>query len=893
MEKITLMVNEQDYEVEVDLKTPLIFVLRNDLGFKSPKLGCAKEQCGACKVLVDDVAVPSCELPVERVKGLKITTLEGLGTPEELHPLQEAFLEEQAAQCGYCTSGMIMTAQGLLNRVRYPTDEDIHEAFAANLCRCGIYDRVRHAIQLRVGRRSFEALNYELLEQAPMGHASNKAPVSLDRFPEIDSWVCINEDETVTIFSGKVEIGQGIKTALIQIAADELDVSPSRITIVTADTDITPDEGLTAGSMSIEVSGASLRVASAEARLIMLKMAFEELEAETPVTELVVEDGIVTDPATGRKTSYWELMGGQRFDQPVSGVAKPKHPNQYKYVGQPEKRVDLLSKVTGGISYVHDMELPDMLHARVLHPPNYHARLASADFEAVKNMAGVVEVVQDGSFLAVITEREEQAIWAVDALRESATWGQIKPMPSQAELIANLQNDTTESALVIEGAATDEPIPAIEAPENAKQTIEMTYFRPYQMHASLGPSAAMAQWDGNKLTVWSHTQGAFILQGALADLFGIDSKNVRVIHAEGSGAYGHNAAEDAALDAVLAARAVNGRPVLLKWTRHDEHGWEPYSSAMLMKMNASLDDTGTVVDWNQDTWSYAHSTRPRAGQGDKAGFVSAWHLEKPFDAPLSVFRRGAEFGGQRNLWPAYAFEHLRIVRHFAPNSPLRVSAMRGLGAYGNVFAIESFMDELAFAAGIDPVEFRLKHLTNERAIAVIKAAAEKSNWEARTHPNGNGKGRGFAYAQYKNRQTYTAIVVDVTVDTETGEIKLDKVLIAADTGQIVNPDGTSNQFEGGFMQAASWTLYEEVNYDDDGITSLDWETYPILHFENAPSVEVALLNRPDQPTLGAGEATPGPTPAAIANAVYDAVGVRIRDLPLTPEKVLKVLKNQA
>jgi CO/xanthine dehydrogenase Mo-binding subunit len=252
----------------------------------------------------------------------------------------------------------------------------------------------------------------------------------------------------------------------------------------------------------------------------------------------------------------------------------------------------------------------------------------------------------------------------------------------------------------------------------------------------------------------------------------------------------------------------------------------------------------------------------------------------------------SEFGGHRNLTPAYAFERLQTVRHFASNSPLRVSAMRSLGAYANVFAIESFMDELALEARIDPVEFRLKHLNDERAIAVVKIAAEKSNWEVRTRPNNSGKGRGFAYAQYKNKQSYTAIVVDVTVNMETGEIKLDKALIAADTGQIVNPDGTSNQFEGGFVQAASWTLYEQVNYDDNGITSLDWETYPILHFENAPEIEIILLNRPDQPTLGAGESTQNPTPAAIANAIFDALGVRIRDLPLTPEKVLKALQEK-
>jgi CO/xanthine dehydrogenase Mo-binding subunit/aerobic-type carbon monoxide dehydrogenase small subunit (CoxS/CutS family) len=892
MEKITLTVNDQNYEIELDLKTPLLFVLRNDLGLKAPKLGCAKEQCGACKVLVDDVAVPSCELPVERVKGLKITTLEGLGTAEELHPLQEAFLEEQAAQCGYCSSGMIIAAQGLLNRVRYPTDEDIHAAFADNLCRCGVYDRVRHAIKLRIGRRSFDELNYQLLEQAPLADHPGKLPASLEQFPDIDSWIRINEDKTITIFTGKVELGQGIKTALAQIAAEELDVSPARIQVVTADTQLTPDEGLTAGSMSIEVSGASLRIASAEARHIMLTMAFEELESETPAIELVVEDGTITDPTSGRKTTYWDLMAGQRFDQLITGVAKPKHHSQYTLVGHPEKRLDLLNKLTGGISYVHDMDLPGMLHARVLRPPNYYSQLVSADIEAIKQMTGIVEVLRDGSFLAVIAEREEQAIWAVDALRENAVWKQEKALPSQAQLFADLDNEFDQSALLLDGTPTDDPIPEINPPENAEKTLEASYFRPYQMHASLGPSAAVARWDGDQLTIWSHTQGAFILQGAIADMLGLALNKIRVIHAEGSGAYGHNGAEDAALDAVLAARAVTGRPVLLKWSRADENAWEPYSSAMFMKMNASLDASGKIVDWNHDVWSYVHSTRPRSGMGENAGFVAAWHLEKPFGVPPARFVKRAEFGGHRNASPGYHFEHQRVVRHFAPNSPLRVSAMRSLGAYANVFAIESFMDELAIAAKIDPVEFRLKHLTDERAIALVKAAAEKSNWEARIRPNNSGKGRGFAYAQYKNKQCYTAIVVDVTVNLETGAIQLEKAVIAADSGQIVNPDGTSNQLEGGFMQSASWTLYEQVTYDENGITSLDWETYPIMHFENAPMLDVVLLNRPEQPFLGAGEASQNPTPAAIANAVYDAVGLRIRDLPFTPEKVLQALQKR-
>jgi nicotinate dehydrogenase subunit B len=368
----------------------------------------------------------------------------------------------------------------------------------------------------------------------------------------------------------------------------------------------------------------------------------------------------------------------------------------------------------------------------------------------------------------------------------------------------------------------------------------------------------------------------------------MDAQSVRVIHSEGAGCYGHNGADDAALDAALLARAVPGRPVMLKWLRGDEHGWEPYSSAMVMKMQASLDAEGTVCDWNHDVWSYTHSTRPRGGTDD-SGLLAAWHLEHPFAAPQPRLIKHPQFGSHRNADPKYAFRRQRIVKHFVATSPLRVSAMRSLGAYANVFAIESFIDELAHAANTDPVAFRLRHLDDPRAIAVIEAAAEKANWEPRTEPALNGHGRGFAFAQYKNQQCYSAMVVDLSLDQETGAIKLERCVIAADAGQIINPDGLSNQLEGGFVQAASWTLYEQVTYDEQGITSLDWDTYPILRFNNAPIIETVLLNRPDMPPIGSGEATQCPTPAAIANAIFDAVGIRLREIPFTPERVQAAL----
>ena len=404
------------------------------------------------------------------------------------------------------------------------------------------------------------------------------------------------------------------------------------------------------------------------------------------------------------------------------------------------------------------------------------------------------------------------------------------------------------------------------------------------MHASLGPSAALALWEDEGLTVWSHTQAPFVLRGALAQVLQIDAGRIRVIHAEGAGCYGHNGADDVALDAALLARESPGRPIMMKWTRADEHSWEPYGSAMLIKLGAGLSPKGDIADWKQDIWSYAHSTRPALGL-ETSGLLASWHLEKPFAPQEPRAMGGYHSGAHRNADPIYDFPQKRIVRHAVADSPLRVSALRSLGAYANIFAIESFMDELATAAKIDPLEFRLRHLNDERARAVLQAAADKANWQSRNESAGDGVGWGMALAQYKNLQCYAAIIVNLQVDRKSGEIQFKRVIIAADAGQVVNPDGLSNQLEGGFVQAASWTLFEAVQFDERGIVSRDWESYRILTSRSAPVIETLILNRPEMPFLGAGEAAQNPTPAAIANAIYAAVGLRLRDIPFTPDKI--------
>jgi CO/xanthine dehydrogenase Mo-binding subunit len=825
---------------------------------------------------------------VGSLEGAEITTIEGLGTPDDLHPLQEAFIGEQAIQCGFCTPGMIVSAQGLLNRYRYPTDEQIRTGLADNLCRCGVYERVRRAIKLRVGRPEspfFEAITMPNEEARP---TPSELPASLLHTPELDAWVRINPDGTITVFTGKVEYGQGIKTAFAQIAAEELDVPLDRIQVVMGDTARTPDEGMTVGSMSLQTSGNAIRYAAAEARQFMLSIAYEELEV--PLDRLVVNAGVITDPESGRSISYWDLFGGKKFGVQISGMGKPKPADAYSLVGQPAKRIDLTGKVTGQHKYVQDLDFPSLVHGRVVRPPSYGARLASVDEGAASSIPGVIKILRDGSFLAVVAEREEQAIQAAELLKESYSWEPGVRLPKQETLYQEMLKQPSEDFLVVEGTPVEGPIPPASIPEGAAHTLEANYAKPHHMHASLGPSAAVAQFVDGKLTVWSHSQGVFPPRASIARVLGMPEEDIRVIHVEGAGCYGHNGADDAGLDAALLARALPGRPVSLKWMRADEHKWEPYGPAMVMKMQASLNENGEVIDWNHDVWSAPHLGRPTPDE-DVSGLLASWYLEKPMKKPEPRPSMWSHVGSHRNADPLYSFPNRRIVKHALKDSTLRVSAFRSLGAFANIFAIESFMDELAHRAGIEPVEFRLRHLEDERARAVLKTAAEKAGEWNKKEAEKNGCGRGIAFARYKNNACYAAVVVELSLDRESGEIHLERAVIAADAGQVVNPDGLSNQLEGGFTQAASMTLKEEVAFNEEGITSIDWESYPILRFPDAPVIQTVLLNRPGMPFLGSGEAVHGPTPAAIANAVYDAAGVRLREIPFLPAKVLRALEE--
>jgi len=505
-------------------------------------------------------------------------------------------------------------------------------------------------------------------------------------------------------------------------------------------------------------------------------------------------------------------------------------------------------------------------------PPHPGARLTALDTSAAAVMPGVVQVVQNGSFVAVVAQKEFQAIRAMRALAARAQWQAAEQaLPKQGDVFAYLTGLPAQDITVLDSRHPQ---------AGTAKTLRARYTRAYQMHGSIGPSCAVAQLQDGVMTVWTHTQGVYPDRAAIAELLNLPPAQVRCIHVEGSGCYGHNGADDAAADAALIARAVPGQPIRLQWMREQENGWEPLGPAMVSEVAAALDAKGRIVDWDYAVWSNTHSTRP----GSAGSLLAGQLVAKPFAPPPPKPIPMPEGGGDRNSIPIYTLPSARVIYHFIPQMPLRVSAMRGLGGYMNVFSIESFMDELALAAGADPVAFRLTHLNDERAKAVVTRAAEGFGWGHAKPPAGHG--HGFAFARYKNLAAYCAVAAEVSVKQETGQARLVRAVAAVDAGQIVNPDGLRNQVEGAILQSASWTLYESATFDAAGVTSLDWASYPIMRFNAVPdSVEVHLIDRPGTPFLGAGECGQGPAAAAVANAVADATGKRLRDLPLTGDKV--------
>ena len=877
---IELIVNGEPHRVSSRSDTPLLEVLRSELGLLGAKHACGAEQCGACKVLVDGEDQPSCYQPVGEIAGSSIQTVEGLAADDRLDPLQEAFIAETATQCGYCVPGFLMAAKGLLHRNPNPSEKEIREAINRNLCRCGIHNRVVRAIQ-RVAFGTEAEPIYKVVPPAdglapPTQERGAPLPGSLAHHPDLDDWIRLRPDRGVDVYTGKVELGQGITTSLSQVVAEELDVDITRIRIHTADTETSLDEGSTAGSMSMEMSGGALRQAAAEFRYQLLAIAAEEFECDQE--DLEVSDGMVQHPASGSGKDYWDLLPEGRLGMAATGVAVPKPPVVYSVVGQPVTRVDMESRVRGEPVFLQDMALPNMLHARVVRGPVAQASLERVDTTSLDLPDGV-RLIRDGSFLAILGEVEIEVLRAREQVAARCSWHTPDRLPDQQDLYRWMNAQESQDFLLRDGQPSSDPIPE---PPEGDGVVHRTFHRPYQMHAAPGPSCAIAQLDeAGKLTVWSHSQGVFSLREALSQALDKPEAEIRVTHVPGPGCYGHNGADDVALDACLLALEVPGRPVRVQWMREDEFVQEPLGTPMVVDIRATLNAEKRLEDWHQSSLGHTHSGRPEKAAPGEATLLAAWERAQPLGRPVPQPMMGRNVGLHRNAEPGYRIGKPTIIKRFLAESGLRTSSMRSLGALVNVWAIESVMDELAREAGVDPLEFRLQHLDDPRGRRVLEVLGEAMNWNAGGNEgSADGQGRGIGYCRYKGDKSLVAVGVDLIADSATGAITLEEAHIVADTGQVINPDGLSAQLEGAFVQAASQTLLEEVKFTRQGVSSVDWETYPILRTVQMPTIHTHLIRRDGFPVLGAGEAAIGPVPAAIANALARTRGNHPRFLPL-------------
>jgi nicotinate dehydrogenase subunit B len=699
----------------------------------------------------------------------------------------------------------------------------------------------------------------------------------------IDSWIAVGGDGRVTVFTGKEELGQGVATASLQLVADELDVPMSMLTLVQPDTWRTVDQGYSAGSQSMKTEYATgLRIAAAEARLALLNMASATLDL--PVSDLSVVDGVVVARGGFQSVSYAELIGDRKFQLSITGKAQPKTPGQYKVVGTSAPRVDIPDKILARFTFTQDVRVPGMLHGRVVRPPSLDAQLVKVDGFGGQPTPGLVKVVVKKNFIGVVAEREEQAINAASAL--TATWN-TTPLPDHATIYETLRKSPSlTDRVLINSGDVDSAISL------AAKQLSATYYYPYQQHGSMGPSCSVADVQPDSATVWTSSQGVYQLRGALATLLDLPEQNVHVIYVEGSGCYGLNGADNVALDAALMSQAV-GKPVRVQYMRADEQGWENYGQAMVVELRAGLDQFGRIAGWDYASWTANRGSRP-GPPGNLPTGVMAGFPEPP--APKSPPPFPPLGPDSSNAVTSYTFANHRVITHTV-QSRFFTGPLRSPNRIQNTFANESFMDELASAAGQDPIAFRLKQLNDQRLIAVIQAVRNLSRWVSRPSPQPklSGRlltGRGMGAMHYEGNGAYAAVVAQVQVDTKTGQVTVQHVWAAQDCGLTINPDGMRLQAEGCVLQGVSRALKEELKWTPKGITSLDWVSYPVLRFPDMPpQFDFQIIDRPDQPVLGAGEVVITAIIAAIANAIFDATGARLRQVPFTPARVLAGLKT--
>ena len=699
------------------------------------------------------------------------------------------------------------------------------------------------------------------------------APRSVDP-KEVDAFLAVNGDGTVTLYTGKVDLGQGLRIAMRQIAGEELGIGVDMIKYVEGDTALTPDQGRTSGSNGIQRGGMQIRQAAATARAALIELAAQRLNVKGD--DLVASNGEVRPKSGGTGVRFADLIGGRNFNLKLDPKAPLKDPATYTLVGKPLARPDVPAKCTGSFTYMQDFSLPGMVHARVIRPPAIGAKLVSVDESSIKDFAGA-SVVRIKDFLAVVASDEWTAIRAARALR--AQWSEWSGLPEQGKLIATLRADPgiTDEVLVTRGQ------PEASGREGAK-TLTASYFWPMQSHGSIGPSCAVADVNADAATVWTASQGTHGNRNTFARFLGLPRDKVRLIYLDGAGCYGMNGHEDAAADAAILSRAV-GRAVRVQWSREDELGFDPKGPPQLLDISGTVGPDGRILAWRTEMWL------PQTTKG-----LPDIPLLAPAAAGLDDVR-GLQPGLiSQNADPPYAADSLQVLVHWLKDTPLRPAPIRSPGKPANCFAVESFADELAAAAGLDPIEFRLRWLADGRGIEVIKRAAALMAWQSRPSPVRSKdaavmRGRGFSYVHYKHSESYVAMGMEVAVERASGRIRVERVACAHDCGQIINPDGVRAQVEGSILQTLSRALMEEVQFDRSRVTSVDWGSYPIMRFSDVPKLDIELVDRPTQPPLGAGEAACAPVGAALANAVFDATGVRLRTVPFTPQRVKSALSG--
>lgn len=693
---------------------------------------------------------------------------------------------------------------------------------------------------------------------------------------QVDAYLTVNADGTVTVYCGKVDLGQGLRIAIPQIAAEELGIGVDRIKYIEGDTALTPNQGRTAGSTGIQRGGMQVRQAAATARKGLVDLAAQRLSLKPD--ELIAADGEVRPKTGGAGIAFAALLEGRKFDLKLDPNAPLKDPRSYTIVGKPLPRPDVAAKCLGTATYVHDLTLPDMLHARVIRPPAIGATLVSVDEDSIKDLAGV-KVVRIKDFLAVVADDEWTSVRAARSLR--AQWSEASSLPDQNRLTQSLREapGATAETLVAKGAP-----PSSQSPDT--KTLTASYFWPMQSHASLGPSCAVADVSADQATIWTASQGMHDNRVTYARFLGLPLDKVRLIYLEGSGCYGMNGHEDAAADAAILSRAV-GRPVRVQWSRADELGWDPKGPPQLLDLAGSVDAEGRILDWRTEMWI------PQTTKG-----LLNIPLLGPQAAGLDNIV-GLNTGLiSQNGDPPYEAGQMQVVVHWLKETPLRPAPLRSPGKPANCFAVESFVDELATAARVDPIAFRLRGLKNPRGIELITRLAAMMKWETRPSPGANtgaaiARGRGVSYIHYKHSETLVAMGMEVAVEQASGRIQVERVFCAHDCGQIINPDGVRSQVEGSILQTISRVLMEEVKFDRARVTSVDWAGYPILRFSDVPKIEIELVDRPSEPPLGAGEAACAAVGAALANAVFDATGLRLRTVPFTPERVKAAQSGKA